>query len=544
MSKLSAAARLLREISTDPLVQHKPTLSQTAYLKRSKPFAMLTGANRSGKSQTICYEMAATICGIEEFRPYYFGGDYLAVGPTRKQVAGIFKKFLMEESKALGPAGRFGFLHKAMTAGEIDIGWVQGAKPQTPAYIKNKRTGKTIHFTWSSAGRASEFAQGFSFDGIWITETGGNQALLDELFPRILDTYANPEKPGGGFLTWDVTETKINAAMAEFRKKAQDPQLTQYEYFYLRADENPTIDMATRDEFSEGMSERAKRIRIYGTGTAEGEVLIYPQLLTDPKKWERKTPYVWHGDENLFVSYDAGVDHPTAILFACINRLMPRKLRLIGAIEDIRTTTAEDARRIRQFLQGRKMTAFVYDHQGASRTEKGSGLSTIQQLLQCLDDPDLWHTGDPVILRGKSQRAHGINAVRTYFDPTPDISTEPLIEYDPPTFENGLGRWLEEMQAYRGREDLDFTGPKGVYNKNDDLCDTTRYLCAAGFEYTDYGPNTIGRVAMRPDVDPTIMVPETHESPEEFIARQRRAMSAKLYEMHAKKRQRRHKVVY
>ena len=505
---------------------------------------MLTGANRSGKSQTICYEMAATLCGDASFRPYYPGGEYLAVAPTRKQVAGIFKMFLMEESKCLGPAGRCGFLHTAMMKDEIEIGWSLGIKPKTPAYFKNKRTGKTLHFTWSSAGRASEFTQGFSFDGIWITETGGNQALLDELFPRILDTYANDLKPGGGFLTWDVTETKINAAMADFRKKAQDPELSQYAYYYLRADENPTIDMDTRDKFSEGMSERAKRIRIYGTGTAEGEVLIYPELLVNPKKWERATPYVWHGDENLFVSYDAGVDHPTAILFACINRLQPRKLRLLGAIEDIRTTTAEDARRIRQFLQGRKITAFVYDHQGAARTEKGSGLSAIQQLLQSLDDPEIWHTGDPVVLRGKPQRAHGINAVRIYLEPTPDISNEPMLEYNPPTFENGLGRWLEEMQSYRGREDLEFTGPKGVYNKNDDLCDTTRYLCAAGFEYTDYGPNLLGKVVLRPDMDPTVMVAEEHESPEAFISRQRHAMSIKLYEMHTRKVRRRQRVVY
>jgi hypothetical protein len=71
----------------------------------------------------------------------------------------------------------------------------------------------------------------------------------------------------------------------------------------------------------------------------------------------------------------------------------------------------------------------------------------------------------------------GIDCVREYLDPNPyDRSIDPLIVLNPPTPQNQMGQVRAELISYRGKEGTQFTGIGGVVKKNDEFCDTLRYL--------------------------------------------------------------------
>lgn len=525
MTRNNRALKALAERRQDPLSHYKPSRPQAIALKSKTRYRITTGINQSGKTALACVEMAHTLRGTSPWRENYPGGRYLCMAPTRAQAATIQGHYLLEACEFPGAIGR----KPLLDSNEVDVEWDRSAKPNVPRVITHRKTGKVLYFGWSGMAHADEVIQGRQFDGVWIDETAGDQDLLDELMPRLLRAQSDPDRPDGGFLHWTVTMTKINPAVRGLIERARDPAMEDYALYELPPGCNPAISDAVRDQMALGMSEKARRIRMEGTATAEDMVLIYPQLRESPERWVRTEPYQPASDDNYWVSYDPGVAHPTALLIAAVNRLSPMRLNLLHCIYGIRMTIEDEIEQVRQWLAGRKLAGFTFDHQGAGKQEKGTGKSVIQQVFERMDNDSWWAgSGRPRFQRVKQNRDHGISMVRSYLDPPKDVYPEPMLQCDPPSARNGLDRWLAEMQMYRGREDLDFVGPKGVYNKQDDCCDATRYLCLCQPLWQDFGPNVAKGARQLATASLPAPPPNIPMSPEQWRLRDQTEKSRKL----------------
>ena len=491
---------LLKELvrrQSRPYMHYKPGPTQAAFLACPKPFKALHGPNRGGK--TFHMDMEAAMM-MEDRHPHLKqlrNRRFLYVVPKRQNAGTTHKEYFLERSKLKiknggdemvpGPVYEEPMLDMSETEYRLD----KTKDPHAPRTITNTRTGNTMLFIWASAGKsAQEALEGASFDGCFIDESAGTAKLLAEIKLRLLDAQADKTKPGMGFMYWAFTETKVNQAGNDFLANCYDDTQEDYAAFRIKPDENPVISMEDRLKLAEGMSEEEQRIRIHGTSSAQGEVAIYPQF-QDEKKREtliREEPYVQKQDDNICISFDPGVDHPCGILFAYTNKYKPNKIQVFHFENNSNEGPKEAIEHIRRVLNGRKIAHFAYDHFGASRREFGSGKSAIQQMVDLIPEK-WWAPGHMVVKKPKGQHAHGINAVRQYLSPPLSLAQYPLVEFDPPTADNGMSTALAQMTEYRGREDLNFAGPHGVVKINDEFPDCLRYLILTSPHWIDYGYN-------------------------------------------------------
>jgi hypothetical protein len=499
---------------TDPLLCFKPNRAQLGVMKSDKPFKAINGINQGGKTTVQCVEIAHALKMTHPYRFNYPKQRGVIVVNSRRQASNVFGRYLLKESKLRGPASSVPFFGE----NEVDVLWDKGAQPYYPKVITHRKSGSEVQFILAGAAQAEKRFRGEQYDWACIDEDAANQALYDELLPRLLAALDDPERPGAGWVLWGVTEVSINLAMEGFMDRCRDPDNDSHEMFTLLPEDSIAVSQNARDIMNSSLSDKARRIRSQGTASAKDFVTIYP-VLKDRARYIRTEPYVPFDNDNYWVGYDPGVDHPSGILLAAQNYQNPLKLHLLRFICQTRMPIGYELDLIRDWLNGRRLSGFVIDPCGGGKTEKGTGKSIRQQIAERLWE-DSWWLDKPYFPRVNPRHEAGISMVREYLEPS--LEDDPLISIDLPTKDNGLDVFMSQMLNYRGNESKHFTGPDGVIKKNDEACDCIRYLIQANPRWIDHGLNVGGPVVEKVDAER----PET----------QRRQMSRNLSRRHKRRR--------
>lgn len=395
-------------------------------------------------------------------------GLYLILAPSREQLADPWGKKVLKESELKGKQFAFPMIPKH----EIEkVYFVHGAGAPTPKEIVLKN-GHRIMFLVSGDPNVWERVQGKGMVlGIVIDEAAGNEQLISECAVRLLDANSDEgirKEAGGGWLLWGATETSVNLGLAEFISKCEQEAFPDFEGFRIQPGENPAISQDERDKMRPILGDEQFDIRMRGTGSALGSLLIFGPHW-DEKRHVPPADYVPTPDDNLWVGYDPGTNF-TGILIAAINRDDPRMVRVVKCWQPRRMTIDHDVTLIRDYLQGRHLECFVYDP--AARKIEKTGLSVIGQLSDKLRQARVRiHRG---LNMGRNRHEDGIPVVRYYMKPgdrdTPYLSVNPSQE-------SGCRLLVNQILQYRNEESpINVLGTEHVHKQNDHLVDALRYL--------------------------------------------------------------------
>lgn len=472
----------------DPLTVYTPGPTQRACMLCPKMVRLLRGPNRSGKTAHMIAEFAMAARNLHPTRRYPFPVTYVLFAISREQIRDVLCEKLLRRSELHGPC----FNEPMIPEWEIEAVYnTHGAGKPVPREIALKN-GNRILFGVSGTEASWEFVQGKGqIAGFGIDEQAGTQKLIDEVMARLLDIQSKSDlmkECGGAWFMWATSETLINDTWERLKELALDPARNQDAAFFdIKPNENIAITEEAKEKVGQFMSAEARAIRIEGTGSASGNVLIYGRQWNDARHM-RTVDYVPTPDDNLWVGYDPGVDHPTGIILAAISPDKPRKLRIVQCWKHKRMTLAYDLDVLYEWLRGRVLEAFVCDPV-VRRRDKVAG-----QSLQGAITEGLMRRGIKVnrgiVQTGYNRHEPGIALVRQYLDPPETLSPEreSLIEVNLSP-ESGGQLLRSEMMMYRGREESNFTGEGGVVKKHDDLQDPLRYLVMSRPHWIKRPPN-------------------------------------------------------
>jgi len=533
---LKAELRKRKRKAMDPLRSFVPSgEAQEKAFKSQALYRMLHGRNQGGKSYVASVEQGHYLRCTHPYRKCIPKGNFLCIMPSRKQATEVFGKYLLKESCAPGLAKDQPMLKPS----EVDVTYDRTVSPPCPRRIVHRATGCSLTFMWASMGvKLIETLAGTQWDGAWIDENAVNQAIMDELMPRMMRS-ATEHRGYGGFVFWGATETKANQAQANFLDHCESPLQPDYEAFTLLAGDNAeAIDPEIAKKMLSGLSEQAKSIRLEGTGSQMDTVAIYP-MLRDPKKAERiilDEPYVPHSHDNVYFAFDPGMDHPAGLMMCHVSPLKPRRIVVTKYIGVSGKPLNFFTDTMVLMAGGRKVRVLFYDKSGNKR-DYGSAKTVGQQLNDLLLVEGLWANPKelPVLAGAYSHHHSGIAAVREFMDPAPHICDEPLLVFDKPTVENGLHTALKEMREYRGREDLNFTGAHGVIKKADEAPDCVRMLVTRELHWVDLGVNEPSKTRLPSGASPiAAMEPDAvaEETPAQKRQRDRMEASKALAKKH------------
>ena len=491
---------IMRRKALDPWNHFRPSPTQGRFLASPCRFRLITGGNRSGKSQTALFDMALCARGKHPNRPWYGPIEIIAFGVSRTQVANVMQEKLLRKSQLPGLPGQLPMIP------EWEINWRESGSLKLAGvrvyYKVTLLNGSTIHFSWSDDEDAAMRLQGQKADYIYFDENAGNRKLVVEAMARLKDAISDPLRPWGGCLTWGATGTMINDGFETFRNKCIDPDEPEYAYFQVMPGENPAISKEADDIFEEFLTEEERKIRVTGEKTALDDVLIYGDHWRDERHVIRG-PYTIRPEDNIWLAYDPGMDHPTGMLLAVVSPANPAQLRVVQFFNVRKTTMDQDARLLQQWLAGRRMAGVVYDTVMKNTDKRGS--STLALMKEAFEKLNI----SPMMgyFRAAKNHPQGIERVRRYLDPNPyDHEAVPLLICNM-TDTNGVGRFRYQMTSYRGNEEKQFRGPGGVVKKDDEGPDCIRYLCQRRVRYID--KMACGAATMQvvdPDMPPELLV--------------------------------------
>lgn len=482
--RLALLARIAE--ASDPLVVYKPGPTQRAFRHDPTLYKALGGPNRSGKTLELCAELTLLLEGKHPLVRSQAPCRYILMVPSRRQAGEVWGEYLVNDCGLSLPQGRRGF----MLPEDYEMHWDRTIRPPVLRRAIHRRTGHSLFLVIANAANAQNMLEGMKFDGALIDESAGTQALMDEVMSRLLDSLSNPEKEGTGFIWWGFTETKVNAAATEFLRKCRSPDYEDYKEFRINPSENPRISVEARKRVGKGLSEAARKVRMDGTAGAADLVLIFPRLAEHRDRWVLPHPYEPLADDNIYVGFDPGIDHPCALVFAHLSRLDPSRMVVTHVVLRSGEGPREVVAHIADYLKGRRLTGLAFDQHGGKRREWGTGKSAIQHLADLMSAPSWWQGGMLNMIPPLGSHKHGIVAMQRRLDEGQDLG--PRVVFDTPTAENGMGLLLDQLCSYRGREDKNFTGPHGVVKKNDDAVDAFRYLCVIDPHWADLGHNAAG----------------------------------------------------
>lgn len=461
----------------DPLNFYKPSPTQQEFHNSSKYFKLVTGGGRSGKTTSCLMDLVMACRGKHPSKPWEGPVQALVFCISRQQASMVAQRKLLDACEFPGEIGNFPMIppweiertNRVKIAGVLVTQCIE---------LKN---GSKIYFSWSDADETWKRIQGVKIQYIYIDENAGSKKLLIECRKRLVDS----QRPGSwwGCLVWGATGTEVNEAFEDFRSRAMDHLDPDHALFTIRPGETGAVDLAAIERLKATMTEEEIKIHVTGEETAAGNILIYGKQWDDARIM-RKDNYIVKDTDNIWVSYDPGVEHPTGILIAALNKENPRKIRVCEFFNHKRQTLDYDIWCLTKFLRGRKIEAFVYDP-ASRKKEKAYGTSLLGHIIEKLAKAKIHsHRG---VVKGYNRHKDGIARVRMYLDPNPrDKSVEPMIELN-----NTPGCLLLRSQhmMYRGKEEMQFTGEGGVVKKNDEGPDCLRYLIMAKPYWVDRGLN-------------------------------------------------------
>lgn len=470
------AKRILAERKAkDPLQWFSPTPTQEQFLRRDIKdcYSLISSVNRGGKSTIACVDLAWTLRGIHPYRPNYKGLTIIQFTPSRLQAANVIGAKLFKKSELYLPNAPASIKNEPMIPAweieKLNEPNVAGMKVPYELIMKN---GNRLLFSWSGVEGIAKRIAGLRLDAAYVDEDAGTVALFDEVYPRLLDAQSDSSRPGLGYFVWPCTNVNYNEAHESFVERA-DRGVAGHKVYVIGKNENPAIDLNKREALKDVLSADAARIRMEGDLTAGELVSVYG------KQWQDERhilPYEYQitPSDNIWISYDPGVDHPMGMGAFAINKEMPLRLHACKMWNYRGETIERDANNLQEWLQGRKLTGFVYDT-NLKNKDRGGGPSVLERFKELLAARGIVPMAG--FWQSKKNHAPGIAMTRHYLDPNPDDRTVPtLLVLSKPTDANGTGMLRQQLLKYRGKESTKFTGAGGVVKKDDELVDLLRYL--------------------------------------------------------------------
>jgi hypothetical protein len=464
--------RRLREYrdARDPLKHYVPGPTQLRFHQSPARFKLITGGNRSGKTAAKVVDISWKARGIHPYFPSYGPIRVFMFAQSRQQCAQVIARKMFEASEFPGAMSRLPMIPDY----EIeDIGWIKVGF-RVPYYAKLKN-GSEIMFGWSGVESTWKRFQGGQYDIVDFDENACEGVLLKEAYARVMDARSDPSKPWGGGILWSATGTQVDENFTEFRNRCQDPDEHLHEMFKIPPGESGAAKGEALAEFSAMLTDEEREIRITGDSTLGDILSIYGKQWSDVRHM-RDHDYIIKPDDNLWISYDPGVDHPTGILCAVVNKENPDKVRVVKCFNHRRETLEFDVECIVNWLAGRRLEGLVYDP-SAKKTEHSTG-QNVKNQLEIL----LARRGVQIergFLMGRNRHKDGIAVVREYLDPDPyKKQVEAKIEFNV-SEESGCQLAKRQMIKYRSYEAGKYTGVKGVVKRDDEMPDCIRYLVCA-----------------------------------------------------------------
>lgn len=493
-----ARRRILAKLKAqDALLNFKPSPVQLAYLQSDSPFRVIIGGNRAGKTTTNAVDLAYIARGMHPYRTAPRRLRILVLTNTRQQAANVFGRKLFTASEL---PGKF---HDTplIPASEVNIDYLK-VGVHVPYAAQTKHA--DILFSWSAADNVWERLQGQKLDLCYFDEDAGSMKLVDEIFMRGMDARSAAGTAGDcgwlGGINWSATPTTATDGYLKFRRYCQEHNPTK-SYFYIPPGDNPAISKEAILEARGFLGARQAQVRVDGTKDATDLVLIYGEQWKEARHVAAE-PHRIRPEDNLWLGYDPGVEHPTGMLIVALSKDAPQQMKVVKCWLHARQTLEFDARVLDEWLCGRRLAGMVFDY--AAKTHNKMGESVIGELQKILAAKQMM----PFFgyFQAKKMHAPGIAMVRHYLDPDPyDPHAPTLIRLDPPTEANGTGMMRQQFLAYRGKEATRFTGEGGVVKKDDDLVDPIRYLAMHRPAWSAQSPCGVMTKSQRtPDTPPVL----------------------------------------
>jgi len=255
---------------------------------------------------------------------------------------------------------------------------------------------------------------------------------------------------------------------------------------YMDANENPAVSSEVRENMRGTMSEEEGSIRLDGTGSAAGNLRLLPQF--SQTRHVLETSKGIGVNDNIWIGYDPGWDHPFGLVSLVTGPEHPTRLRLVWALAERNKTLDYVADCIAHYLDGRVAEAFVFDP-ASKRTEHGRGESMAYQMEKLL--AARYVKSERGILYGRNRYEDTLPLLQSYLSsPGEDV---PKLVFDAPTPENGVGRAIEQFLKYRKKA----TNQEGnhppmgamVFKQDDDLVDPVRYIVSRQPQYVQRNPH-------------------------------------------------------
>lgn len=481
--------------------------------------------HNTGKTAANMADLALLVRGIHPHRPIPDGQkiNVLVLAASRRQAAKVLGHKLFEGSEMPGALRNVPLI----PPNEVDVTWLKvGLRVPYEAHTR------FAHITFGWAGTDDEWKrfQGFNADAVYLDEDAGNAHLLRELFMRGLEHRkkgdAAPMAWAGG-INWSATPTCGTEAFLSFRKYCQENNPTQ-SHFFIPPGQNPAITADALDEARKFLGAKHAQVRVDGTRDAMELLQIYGEQWNDARHMLARD-YEIQPEDNLWLGYDPGVDHPTGMGLFAITAAEPITLNLVKYWNHTRQTLDYDVEQLNRYLAGRRLAGLVYDT--AAKAVGKTGTSVISLITERLLAADMMpHVG---LYQAHKRHWPGICAVRHYLDPDPLDQSVPALIRLSPSVESGGQLAREQMLKYRGKEATRFTGEGGVVKKDDEFPDLLRYLVLHRPAYNPaWRCGTRTRFApaesapMQPLPPPPSAVPSTPYERHLALSRNRRAVQA------------------
>lgn len=492
--------KLLKEMeSGNATLGYVPTHTQKMFRDSHARYKLLTGPNRGGKTGHIAWEVSACAQRVHPSRSVKSqNGVYLVLAPSLEQISDPWEKKLLKQSELAGK-----FNNKPMIP-DCEIKKVYKSQSSSGPVARkiSMKNGHDVLLMPSGDPNIWKRIQGKNLLGVVLDENIGDLDLIRELILRLLDTNSNDAivaESGGGWLYWGATDTEFNEGFSWFLEKCEDDREVDFSAFWIDPSENPAIKQEEREKLRSILGSEQASIRLDGTGTSLGLITIYGEQWDD-KRHITKEPIEILPEDNLWVSYDPGVSHPTGIICTSINPKLPQQIRIHRFYNHKRKTVEFDLECIADWLQGRWLEGFILDP-ASKRTEK-SGNSVFSQIRDSLKEFNIKVRRGIQI--GYNRHEAGITQTRRAL-------TDGNVLVD----NNGDGcpLFCYQMRKYRGRPETHFTGPQGVIKKDDEAPDVIRYLISKFPAWVERPPNFLGYSKPNPTVKEMVakpsLVPDT-----------------------------------
>lgn len=463
-------------------LEHGATVTQRAIIASDAVYTLVTSANQGGKTTVAVADCAAVLRGIHPYKKWFGPVNIIIVVPSRAQAAGIWGERLLNKSGIAavvkGPDGKDIDLsdQPLIPAHEIEhIDWAHSPQGRYPGIGKLKN-GSTFIFILSGDPNSWKRLQGLPKDWVYRDEAVGSESLGNELLPRLIkaQTYvANKERPWGGGITWVATATLVNSEFEAYKKRCMDGA-DQHAIFWINPEENPAVSMDVRKNMAASMSSEEASVRMFGTADAIHDVLIYRNQW-NPARHILKD--VWNHDpyDNIWMMWDPGWDHPYGLLFGITSQVNPNQIRMVQAFTGRKRTLDYIANQATMWLNGRMLEGMVFDI-ASKKTEHSRGRSMCSQMEDLLQQMQVKSYRG--LIFGRNRYEDTIPLVQRYLDPDQsNPSATPLVVFDPPTEENGMGAVIEQFASYRTKPGAtNSTRGFNIHKENDCFPDCIRYM--------------------------------------------------------------------